>query len=35
MAGRNPFSDMGLNPNDPNMVVRPFFYIADVHQVVA
>ena len=23
MAGLNPFADMGLNPNDPNMVRRP------------
>lgn len=22
MAGLNPFADMGLNPNDPNMVYR-------------
>jgi ubiquilin len=22
MAGLNPFADMGLNPNDPNMVCR-------------
>jgi hypothetical protein len=26
MAGLNPFADMGINPNDPNMVrLRPLF----------
>lgn len=26
MAGLNPFADMGINPNDPNMVrLRPIF----------
>ena len=25
MAGFNPFADMGLNPNDPNMVSPPHF----------
>lgn len=24
MAGLNPFADMGLNPNDPNMVCGVF-----------
>jgi ubiquilin len=24
MAGLNPFADMGLNPNDPNMVCFAF-----------
>lgn len=25
MAGLNPFGEMGLNPNDPNMVSASFF----------
>ena len=25
MAGLNPFGEMGLNPNDPNMVRASFF----------
>jgi ubiquilin len=27
MAGLNPFADMGLNPNDPNMVHLPRFSV--------
>ena len=26
MAGLNPFADMGLNPNDPNMVSMCYFF---------
>src|ERR1700692_2070198 len=28
MAGLNPFADMGLNPNDPNMVRSMYYYKA-------
>jgi ubiquilin len=35
MAGLNPFADMGLNPNDPNMVRRSLLFpgIAEVLQM--
>ena len=32
MAGLNPFADMGVNQNDPNMV-RPFDLLAETSDV--
>jgi len=35
MAGLNPFGEMGLNPNDPNMVRASFFLGVEAPRVTA